>query len=114
MPRVSIVVVTYDSARDVEACFGSLAAARLHGAEVIAVDNASADGTPALVRERFPWVTVIEAGSNLGFAGGNGLGVRRALEGGAEWVFLLNPDTDVDPGFLEEAIAVAEADPRAA
>ncbi len=114
MPRVCIVVVTYDSARDVEACFGSLAAARLHGAEVIAVDNASADGTPARVRERFPWVTVLEAGSNLGFAGGNGLGVRRALEGGAEWVFLLNPDTDVDPGFLEEALAVAEADARAA
>jgi GT2 family glycosyltransferase len=66
------------------------------------------------VRERFPWATVIDAGANLGFAGGNALGIRRAIEGGAEWVYLLNPDTDVDPAFLEEALAVAEADPRAA
>jgi GT2 family glycosyltransferase len=109
--RVAIVVVTYESARDVDACFGSLAAARLHGAEVIAVDNASSDGTPALLRERHPWVTVVEAGANLGFAGGNGVGIRRALEGGAEWIYLLNPDTDVEPAFLEEALAVAEGAP---
>ncbi len=114
MPRTAILVVTYNSAADVEACFGSLAAARLGGAEVIAVDNGSADGTPALVREKFPWVTVVETGANLGFAGGNDVGIRRALEGGAEWIYLLNPDTDVDPGFLDEAFAIAEADPRAA
>lgn len=114
MPRVAVVVVTYDSAPDVEGCFGSLAAARLHGAEVIAVDNGSVDGTAALVRERFPGVTVVATGSNLGFAGGNGVGIRRALEAGAEWIYLLNPDTDVDPAFLEEALAVAESDPRAA
>jgi GT2 family glycosyltransferase len=114
MPRVAVVVVTYNSASDVDACFGSLAAARLHGAEVIAVDNASSDGTAALVRERHAWVTLIESGANLGFAGGNAVGIRRALEGGAELVYLLNPDTDVDPAFLEEALAVAEADPRAA
>jgi GT2 family glycosyltransferase len=114
MPRVAIVVVTFESAADVDACFGSLAAARLHGAAVIAVDNASTDGTPRLVRERFPWVTVIDSGSNLGFAAGNGLGIRRALEEGAEWIYLLNPDTDVDPAFLEEALAVAEREPRTA
>jgi GT2 family glycosyltransferase len=113
-PRVAIVVVTYDSAKDVDACFGSLAAARLGGASVIAVDNASTDGTPALLRERHPWVTVIDAGANLGFAAGNGVGIRRALEEGAEWIYLLNPDTDVDPAFLEEALAVADVAPRTA
>ncbi|HEX9402567.1 MAG TPA: glycosyltransferase family 2 protein [Anaeromyxobacter sp.] len=114
MPRVAIVLVTFNSARDLDACFGSLATARLGGAEVVAVDNSSTDGTPALVREKFPWVTVVESGSNLGFAGGNDVGIRRALDAGAEWVYLLNPDTDVDPGFLEEALAVGETDPRTA
>lgn len=112
--HVAIVVVTFNSARDVDVCFGTLRSARLHGAEVIAVDNASSDGTPALVRARHPWVTVIETGANLGFAGGNGVGIRSALEAGARWIYLLNPDTDVDPAFLEEALAVAEADPRCA
>jgi hypothetical protein len=114
VPRVGIVIVTYNSVRDVDACFGSLSAARLGGADVVAVDNASADGTAAAIRGRYPWATVIESGANLGFAGGNAIGIRRALERGADWVYLLNPDTDVAPGFLEEALAVAEADPRAA
>lgn len=112
--RVVLIVVTYNSARDVDACLGALARARLAGAEVVVVDNASTDGTAALVRERFPWASVIDAPANLGFAGGNDLGIRRALEAGAEWIYLLNPDTDVDPGFLEEALAVGGADPRAA
>lgn len=112
--KVAVVIVTYQSARDVDACFGSLAAARLDGAHVVVVDNASTDGTAAIVRERFPWVTVLDSGANLGFAGGNNLGIRRAVEDGAEWIYLLNPDTDVDPGFLEESLAVARADPRTA
>ncbi len=114
MPRIAIVVVTYNSVRDVDACLASLAAARLHGAHVIAVDNASADGTAAIVRGGHPWVTLVESGSNLGFAAGNGVGIRMALDAGAEWIYLLNPDTDVDPGFLEEALAVGDADPRTA
>ena len=113
-PRTAVVIVTYNSARDVDGCFGALARARLDGAEVMVVDNGSSDGTVAALRARHPWVTVLEAGANLGFAGGNDLGIRRALESGAEWIYLLNPDTDVDPGFLEEARAVAEADPRVA
>jgi N-acetylglucosaminyl-diphospho-decaprenol L-rhamnosyltransferase len=112
--RLTVLVVTYNSARHVDACFTSLAAARLHGAEVVVVDNASTDGTPDAVRSRFPWVTVLDAGSNLGFAGGNNLGIAHALSAGAEWIYLLNPDTDVDQAFLEEALAVATAAPRTA
>jgi GT2 family glycosyltransferase len=114
MARIAIVVVTYDSTRHVDGCFGSLAAARLHGAEVIAVDNASTDGTAALIRDRHPWVTVVETGANLGFAGGCAVGIRHALEDGADFIYLLNPDTDVDPGFLAQALAVADSDPKTA
>jgi GT2 family glycosyltransferase len=111
--RVAVVVVTYEAERFVEDCFGSLRRADVAGAsvEVIAVDNGSRDGTVRLLRERFPEVTVIENGRNLGFAEGNNVGIRLALERGAEFVYLLNPDTEVAPGFLREALEVARARP---
>ncbi len=112
-PRAAVVVVTWQSAGDVDRCFGSLARARLGGARVIAVDNGSGDGTAAAIREGHPWVDLVEAGANLGFAGGCDLGLRRALADGADFVFLLNPDTEVEPGFLEAALAAAAAHPRA-
>jgi GT2 family glycosyltransferase len=97
----------------VRRCFESLARADLEGvgARVIAVDNGSSDATAELVRE-FAWVELVETGRNLGFAGGNNVGIALALQGGAEYVYLLNPDTDVDGSFLAEAVAVAERDPQ--
>ncbi len=114
--RAAVVVLTYQAARFVDGCFGSLRRMDRGGleVEVIAVDNGSSDGTPRLVRERFPEVAVVENGANLGFAGGNDVGIRLALERGCEFVYLLNPDTEVEPGFLREAVAVARARPEAA
>ncbi len=112
--RVAVVIVSYESSRDIGACLSSLES--LHGptTDVIVVDNASRDGTAALVREQFPWVKLIESSTNLGFAGGNNTGIGVALDSGAEYVYLLNPDAFVDPAFLEEALAVAERDRRVA
>lgn len=114
-PRVAVVVLTWQAARFVDGCFGSLRRMDREGldVEVICVDNASPDGTARLVRERHPEVTLVETGANLGFAGGNDAGIRLALERGADFVYLLNPDTEVDPGFLREAVAVAEGRPDA-
>lgn len=111
-----VVVLTFDAERHVDACLGSLARLDAAGLEasVLVVDNGSRDGTVAAVRGRFPGVELLEAGQNLGFAGGNDLGLSAALARGADWIYLLNPDTDVDPAFLREAVAVGEADPGAA
>ncbi len=114
-PRVALVVLTYNAARFVDGCFGSLRRMDRQGleVEVLAVDNASSDGTARLMGERYPEVTVVETGANLGFAGGNDAGIRLALERGADFVYLLNPDTEVEPAFLREAVAVAGRFPRA-
>ncbi|MGB8931643.1 MAG: glycosyltransferase family 2 protein [Anaeromyxobacteraceae bacterium] len=114
-PQVVVVVLTFNTARYVDACFGALARARLAGsrAEVLAVDNASTDGTAAQIRARYPWVSVIENPQNLGFAGGNNVGMRAAIDRGADWIYLLNPDTEVEAGFLEHALAVARETPNA-
>jgi GT2 family glycosyltransferase len=78
----------------------------LHGIETICVDNGSTDGTPDAVAAEHPEVEVIRTGRNLGYAAGNNVGIRRALERGADWVLLLNQDVVVEPGIAE---ALAEA-----
>jgi GT2 family glycosyltransferase len=114
-PPTAIVVVTYDSQADLADCFGSLRRA-LQGhteVQVIAVDNASTDATVERIRTDHPWVTLIESDRNLGFAAGNNLGIRLARELGCSFVHLLNPDTEVAAGFLDEVLAVARAHPDA-
>ena len=91
MPRLSIIIVTYNSRAHIDACLQSLT--RTPPAvdhEIVVVDNASTDGTAAAVRERWPAARVIEAGGNLGFAAANNLGIRQTF---GELVLLLNPDT---------------------
>jgi GT2 family glycosyltransferase len=114
MPRpakVAVVVVTYNSTRFIDDCFGSLEGLDREGldVEIVAVDNASTDGSAEALR-RFPFVTVLAQKENLGFAGGNNVGIRRAMENGADLVYLLNHDTVVTPRFLAEAVRVASAD----
>jgi hypothetical protein len=97
---LAIVVLNWNRKDDTLACLDSLAKAELGGATVWVVDNGSRDGSVAAVRDRHPWVRVIELAANEGFAGGNNAGIRAALEAGARGVYLLNNDTVVAADFL--------------
>lgn len=112
-PRVAILILCYNGIDDTLACLESLRQVEYPQGcfEVIVLDNASQDATPARVREHFPDVTVIENGANLGFAAGNNVGLRYALEHGFEYALLLNNDTEVQPNFLQGLIETAERDP---
>ena len=77
------------------------------------MDNGSTDGSVECFRERYPGMEIIENGENLGFAEGNNVGIRRAMDEGADYVLLLNNDTVVDPEFLGELVKMAESDPKA-
>lgn len=105
---LSILIVTYDAERVLPGCLDSLMAeppSCEH--EVVCVDNGSTDGTCALVRERYPWVRLVESGSNLGFAGGNLLAAENAA---GDVLLLLNPDTIVLPGALDALTGALLAD----
>jgi len=110
-PQVVIVVLNWNGLADTLACLASLAELDYPEREVVVVDNGSSDGSVRAIRERFPMVTVLENGENLGYTGGNNVGIRYALEQGADYVFLLNNDTEVDPQMLKRLIEVAESDP---
>jgi GT2 family glycosyltransferase len=92
----------------------TLAALRsLEGIETICVDNGSTDGSDAAVAEQFSSVELVRNRANLGFAGGNNVGIRRALERGADWVLLLNNDATAEPGLAAALAAAATARPDA-
>jgi GT2 family glycosyltransferase len=75
------------------------------------VDNGSSDGSEEIIRRHFPDFELLQTGSNLGFAGGNNVGIRHALDSGADYVWLLNNDTTVAPDSLSELVRRAESDP---
>jgi GT2 family glycosyltransferase len=89
------------------------ALASLEGVPAICVDNGSTDGSDARVEAAFPDVELLRTGANLGFAGGNNAGIRRALERGADWVLLLNNDAVAEPGLVEALERAAAARPDA-
>ncbi len=112
MPRLSIVIVTYNSRAHLDACLGSLTRDRpVVDHEIVIVDNASEDGTAEATRERWPAVRVLDAGGNLGFAAANNLGIRQTF---GELILLLNPDTIVPPGAVDTLVGVLDRDRDAA
>lgn len=106
-PRLAIVIVTYNSLREIDGVLRSLtAAAPTTSHEVLVIDNASTDGTAAHVRATWPTVLLIESPANLGFAAANNRAIRQSS---TELVLLLNPDTIVPTGALDRLVAHLDA-----
>ena len=104
--KVAAVVLSWNGREDTLACLRSLEA---EGADVIVVDNASEDGSAEAVTE----VELIRNPQNLGYAGGMNVGIRAALQRGADAVLLLNNDVVVEPGAVGSMAAVESAWPVA-
>lgn len=104
-PSVAVVVLTWNGRALTLDCLRSLEALTTPNVRIWVVDNASTDGTVDAVRARYgARLSIVENPSNLGYAGGNNVGVRRALDDGARFVLLLNNDTTVDPALVEELL----------
>lgn len=123
MSKVAIIYLLYNGRQYIADCFRSLESLNYSKelSEIIVVDNKSTDGgleffkseiLPKSGRE-LPKITLVENQENAGFAGGNNIGIRLALGAGADYVYLLNQDTEVDPNFIKEAVLAAEARPEA-
>jgi len=106
-PLVSIITVNYDHCEVTGQLLASLRRITYPAVEIIVVDNASPNEDPAIIKKNFPEITLIRSNTNLGFAGGNNLGIRQAK---GEYILLLNNDTEVDPGFLEPLVGKLESD----
>lgn len=110
MKSVSIVILTWNCKKFIEECLDSLLHFRKNpDAEIILVDNASWDGTPELVRDSYPEVTLIQSKENLGFTKGNNLGIRRTS---GKYLCLINPDVRVLDGCIEKMCGYMENNPQ--
>jgi len=111
-PQAAIIVLNWNGCADTLECLGSLR--RLdYPARHVVVDNGSVDESVRIIREKFPEVELIETGANLGYAGGNNVGIRAMLERGAKYLVLLNNDTIMDPDALTKLIQAGESRPEA-
>lgn len=109
--ELSVVIVNYNVKHFLEQCLLSvLKASEGMDAEVWVVDNASVDGSVAMVREKFPWVKLIASAENLGFSKGNNLAIRQAS---GKYILLLNPDTVVEPDTFKKCIDFMDFHPDA-
>lgn len=114
---ISVVIVAWNAWHCLQPCLESIEKAPpRRSMEVLVVDNASSDGTSAMVATRFPWVKLIKSPENLGFSRGNNLGIRQCQ---GRYIALVNPDIIVLPGcldaladFLDENSKVGNVGPR--
>lgn len=111
-----ILIVSYNGKRFLDDCLGSLSSDVYDEIDpvIYVVDNCSTDGSADYIREHWPHVRLIERQENDGYAGGNVYGweqIQRDMPD-AEYVFLLNQDTVIEPGFLKELKEAFDAEPR--
>jgi len=109
-PMVYIIILTWNGRKDTLDCLRSFKTVEYPNYRIILVDNASVDGTVDAVRKEFPGVDIIVNPTNLRFAGGNNVGMRKAVMGGADYILLLNNDTLVDKDFLIKMMDTALSD----
>ena len=112
-PKIVVIVLTWNGREDTLSCLESLQHVDYPNWKILVVDNGSEDGSVEAIHQKFPAVVVIETGKNLGFAGGNNVGIEAALKGGAEFILLLNNDTTVAPDILRALVRAAREYPEA-
>ncbi|MER3466387.1 MAG: hypothetical protein C4340_04425, partial [Armatimonadota bacterium] len=106
---LSIVIVNWNTKALLEKCLASLQQhAPAESFEVIVVDNASEDGSAAMVRSRFPQVRLLTERANHGYAAGNNIGIRAAL---GDAILLLNPDTEFIDDSLQRSVDILRSMP---
>ena len=113
-PTIAIIILNWNGMEDTIACLRSIQNQQNVYLNEILIDNGSTDNSVAVIRNEYPDITVIETGTNLGYAGGNNVGLKYALENGYEYIFVLNNDTILDSYCIENLMQDLYLNPKAA
>lgn len=93
-PKIGVVILNYKVKELTLACIKSVFASDYPNLQIIVVDNNSQDGIENKIKN-FKEIIFIQSGKNLGYTGGNNIGIKKALQEGSDLVFILNPDTEI-------------------
>lgn len=108
-PHIAVIILNWNGLEDTRECLDSLAQVDHKNVSYYLIDNASKNDELKSIKHHASSLKLpakyFQNDENLGFAGGNNVGIRQALADGADWIFLLNNDTVVEPDFLEKALA---------
>lgn len=108
IPNVFAIVLNYNGGTDVIECLKSLYRSDYPSLEIVVIDNDSKDRSLKIIKELFQKSAIIQNASNIGFAAGNNVGIRFALEKFADYIFLLNNDATVEPDTISLLVGYAE------
>ena len=108
--KVSIISINYNQAEVTCEMLSSLQKLTYPNVEIIVIDNGSPTDPTQIITSSFPDIKYIRSNHNLGFAGGNNLGIKNST---GDYIMFLNNDTEVDPGFLEPLVQLFESNPYA-
>ena len=109
---VAIIVLNWNGLNETLKCLESVFNLDYSNYEVIVIDNASDGNDTEIISHTYPQVTLLKAEGNLGYTGGNNLGICYALERGVQYFWLLNNDAIVDPNTLSALISLSETSPE--
>lgn len=110
LPFVAVLTVTTNASGHLAHYFDALERMTYPNWRLVVVDNASTDGSPAIIQERMPEATLIQNDQNLGFTGACNRALRELCDDPTiDYVLFLNDDTEVTPDFLEPLVAFADA-----
>jgi GT2 family glycosyltransferase len=111
-PKVFVIILNYNGKDFIMDTLRSVFKLEYPNFEIIIVDNNSQDRSPEMIKNAFPKIIFIKNSQNLGFSAGNNVGIKYALERGADFVLLLNYDTQAKGDFLTSLIETAESDSK--
>ncbi len=112
-PKIFIILLNWNGKKDTLECLSSLQKVDYPNFHTVIVDNGSKDDSITAIRNAYPNIPILENGENLGFAGGNNVGLKWVLRHNAEWILLLNNDTIVAPDFLRAFLTALQEQPNA-
>lgn len=113
-PQVVVIILNWNNVTDTIKCIQSVILSSHENYCVLVVDNGSTDNSVSMIRNKYPSVEILETHHNLGYSEGNNVGIRHAINLGAQYVFILNNDVLVDRDTLKYLVSAGDQIPGAA